>query len=326
MIKRILILAFTFALAACARADIEDTISESFDVGPGGLLTVDSDLGSIEVKANRGRGVRVEVVRTVDTNNRSRAEDVLENLEISFDQSGDDVTVTARFDSERKQWWRNRNPLRLRYIIEVPRQYNVDLKTAGGSISVDDLQGKVRSRTSGGSLKFGDIEGPVHGRTSGGSITLKGCEGEADVKTSGGSITVGQVSGPVQAHTSGGSIRIDRAAGDVVAETSGGSIRVDEVFGSINAGTSGGSVTARITRQPGADCRLTTSGGSVTVHMSGDVRADIDASTSGGRVISELDVEIEGERKKKSLRGELNGGGPEIYLRTSGGNIYLKSL
>ena len=123
-----------------------------------------------------------------------------------------------------------------------------------------------------------------------------------------------------------GSITIDRSGGSVVAKTSGGSVTVNEVLGSIEASSSGGSVKARISSQPLADCRLTTSGGRVEVSLAGPIAVDLDAKTSGGRVHLEMPVTIQGDVSKTRVRGSINGGGPQLYLRTSGGSIYVKEL
>ncbi|MBL7074590.1 DUF4097 family beta strand repeat protein [candidate division KSB1 bacterium] len=323
----IAIAALLLIASPSARGEIEDRIKKSFEVGSGGQLTLTTDLGLIEVQAVDGNTLEVEVIRKVYARNRKKADEILEDFEIEFSQSGKDVDIRAEYKGEKRRFWDfDQVRLRVRYLISVPREYNVDLKTAGGSISVDDLEGEVRSKTSGGSLHFGRIQGPVWGKTSGGSIELDGCRGKAEVKTSGGSISIGEVDGDVLAHTSGGSIRIKRAKGSVDAKTSGGSITVEEVMGSINATTSGGTVKAHISRQPQGDCRLATSGGSVVVYMTEDIAVDVDAKTSGGRVVTELPVTVQGELSKTSLQAKINGGGPALVLRTSGGNIHLRKM
>ncbi len=314
-----------FLTIGSVSADVEDRIEKEYRVNPGGTLTIESDLGSIEVESVRGNKVIIQVRRKVKAHSRKEAENILDNFDLEFRQHGDDVSVVARWINKNR-FSSMRNRLQLRYKIQVPRRYNVDLQTAGGSIVVSELVGKVRTQTSGGSLIFGDITGPVFGRTSGGSITLEGCKGKADIKTSGGSIQIGRVQGSVIAHTSGGSIRIDQAKGKVEALTSGGSIRVKEVMGAIKARTSGGSIKAYITRQPDDDCELMTSGGSVYVYLAANLRLDIDAKTSAGRVKTELPIDSIGKKKKSTLKGKLNGGGPLLYLRTSGGSIYLKRI
>ena len=314
-------------LISPSRADIEDTISETFDVSPGGNLVVDADIGAIKVITHGKNIVAVEIIRKLDTNSKKEADKILEDLTIDFEQQGENVTIIAKLDDSDWNFWNKiRRKIKVEFSIIVPNQYNVDLKTSGGSISVDDLEGFVTSKTSGGSLNFGKIDGPVNGRTSGGSITLDGCTGDADIKTSGGSLNIGDVDGNVVAKTSGGSINIARAKGPIDAGTSGGSISVEEVMGKINARTSGGSVNAKISYQPGGPCSLSTSGGSINVYLAEDIQVTVDARTSGGKVRTDFPVTIQGEIKKSRLNADINGGGPELVLRTSGGNINIKEL
>jgi DUF4097 and DUF4098 domain-containing protein YvlB len=115
---------------------------------------------------------------------------------------------------------------------------------------------------------------------------------------------------------------LGKIRGDVDVKTSGGSIRVDEVSGTINAHTSGGSITAIISQQPLGDSRLTTSGGSVSASLAPSIAVDLTASTSGGRVSSEF--EVDGSVKKTRITGKVNGGGPKLVLKTSGGSVRIK--
>jgi uncharacterized membrane protein len=141
-------------------------------------------------------------------------------------------------------------------------------------------------------------------------------------RSDGGKIEIEDLIGNVDANTSGGSIKVGNVEGDVDLHTSGGSIRTKNIKGEIDAHTSGGSIDVTFAQQPMNDASLTTSGGSIEATFPADVAIDIDASTSGGRVRSEFDVS--GRVKKKSIRGQINGGGPEIELRTSGGSISIE--
>jgi len=303
-----LIMLLVAFLSIGAVAGQKTYIEKEFEVNPGGLLTLDSDRGSVIVETNTENKVLVEVTLKADTRSKDRAQEIFEDFDIDFEQEGDDVFIEADYKYDRNFWGKDRNRLHIEFLVSVPYEYNLDIITGGGSISVDNLKGEVEVSTSGGSLRFEEISGSVHGRTSGGSISLRQCEGFADVKTSGGSINIGKVKG------------------DVDARTSGGSIDVNEVMGIIDASTSGGSVTAHIHGQPSDDCRLTTSGGSVNVYMNEDVGVTLDAKTSSGYVETDFPITVRGKLKKSILRGKINGGGPELYLRTSGGNIHLYSI
>jgi len=210
------------------------------------------------------------------------------------------------------------------YRVTVPSKFNADLTTSGGWISVANLNGQVIARTSGGSLNFDRVGGPVNGRTSGGSITLAGARGRTFLHTSGGAIRIMDVVGDVDASTSGGSISMSGVSGDAIAHTSGGRISLEKTNGAIDASTSGGSVTASLIAQPKKECRLFTSGGSIYVSLSKDVHLNIDASTSGGRVSTDFPVLSRGDRHQRELLTPLNGGGPLLYLHTSGGGITVR--
>lgn len=285
----------------------EKQIEKIFKVGSGGTLIIDASMGSIQVETQDANEVKAVVTFESKTGTR-QLEEYMEEIHLNFNQVGDNVEIVLdkkNGDSFFRDFW---NHFRVKFNVTVPLQYHVDLKTSGGSIAVSDLEGNAKTRTSGGSLKFGKIKGRVDGRTSGGSIQLEGCEGPADVHTSGGSIKIGAVKGNVEAHTSGGSIS------------------VDEVMGSINANTSGGSINARISKQPENDCELRTSGGSVSVYLASDIKVNVDAKTSGGNVYTDFPVTVQGNISKKSLNAEINGGGPLLLLRTSGGGINIKEM
>ena len=309
---------------AIADASVENDIERSFQVKSGGRLTVDADRGTIEVRTAARDQVDVKIERKVKRGKKWSVEEVLEDLPITFDHSDSGVTIRAKYE-EKNRWRgnRERNRLQVKFSITVPEQYNVDLKTQGGGISVEDLEGEVRTQTLGGNLRIGTIKGPVWGRTAGGSIEVEGTEGNADIETRGGGITIGNVEGAVEAKTAGGSIRVDSATGSVNANTSGGSITVEEVMGNINAKTLGGSVKAYISRQPKGNCSLQTAGGNVTAYLVEDIAVDVEARTTGGRVSTDFPVVIQGKVSSNKLLGTINGGGPVLKLRTFGGSIRL---
>ena len=303
------------AVLGCAAvvhaAPAEDgTITKSFQVAAGGRLLLETDRGTIDI-------------RPVDTPTRLDVEvrDAT-GMTVEFTQHGADVQIHGKATGGFWRWLWSRQFWRgPQFVVTVPHQYNVDLRTSGGAITVGDLEGEVRSRTSGGSIHLGRIRGPVSGETSGGSIRIAESIHSAEVKTSGGSIQVDTVEGEVIACTSGGAIHIGKATGRVVAETSGGGITVQEAGSAITATTSGGAVMVGLAGQPQDDSRLQTSGGSVVVLLAETIGLDIDARTSGGRVTTELLVTVQGEFSTTALQAKMNAGGPKLVLRTSGGDI-----
>ena len=313
--------------AATARAEVEDKITKSFEIAPGGQLVVDVDRGSIEVKTGDAGAVNIEVTRKAG-GSRSKAEKALKDHVVTTRQTGDKVEVHAKYEGEKlTSWFGGRSPdLQVSFLVTIPRKFDVDLKTAGGHIKVTALAGKLKAHTSGGNLTFKQIEGPVSAHTSGGHINVAGVKGDVDLKTSGGNLTLSEIEGDVTASTSGGHISADKISGKSVVKTSGGNIGFAGNKGPIEAKTSGGNVSAELLEQPASDCLFDTSGGNITIALAERVAVDVDASTSGGRVSTDLPVVsvVQGEQKKNELKGKINGGGPLVKAHTSGGNVRIE--
>ena len=323
-----LIFAFIFSTNAMSKSplgDYKDTVTKTFKVKRGQLFYLKADLGSVEVDSWGRNEVKITVIRKADANSKRRAEEIFENLELDFDQDSEGVKVRADYLGS-KSWWGEKRRLKLRFEVLVPKEFNLDINTAGGSIQVTDLIGKSDLKTSGGSITVGRVDGPVNAKTSGGSIKVQEARGHVFAHTSGGSITIGETAGSVDAKTSGGGITLDGVTGDTDAYTSGGSLNLKNLNGNVKAGTSGGSVYAELTGKIDRDCALKTSGGSIRVYLPRNISADLDAHTSGGRVNTDFPITVRGVIKKNSLKGKINGGGPLITLRTSGGSIYIKEL
>ena len=320
--RRLAILA-VLLLAATSLFAADDVIRKGFTVADGGTLRLDADHGSIKIVAG-GTGVAVEVVRKARGRN---AAERLRDHKVTFSQQGNDVVVKGEGDHDHG-WFRffEWDEFEVQWNVRVPAKYNVVVETSGGSIELADLGGTVDARTSGGSIATGRLGGPAVLRTSGGSIRIDGAQAKVEARTSGGSIRVGDTNGPVDVRTSGGSITLARVRGGVVARTSGGSITIEEASGSVDASTSGGSIKAQLSGSLVADSKLSTSGGGITVSIAPNVAFDLDARASGGGVSSDVPVTIQGKMDDDQLRGKVNGGGPTLTLRTSGGGIKVRSL
>jgi len=327
-------------------AETEESLQRSVAVSSGTHLRLNADFGSVSLKPAAGHSVDVNVLFRGDPPSRREFDRMMHDFSLKLNQQGTEVSVEAVFihgwepvlsflidgglfsgHSMCREWrcltysrWLDEVEIR----VAVPAQFNTYLNTSGGSIAVSEMKGEVTAHTSGGWLRFDHVEGRVNGTTSGGGIDLRGVSGKSSVHTSGGWIRMSEMSGDVEASTSGGWISIDTASGRIKAHTSGGWIDAKAISGPIDVSTSGGGVNAALVAQPREDCRFSTSGGGITVTLPGDAKVDLDASTSGGSVTTDFPVPRNGEHDYTTLRTSLNGGGPLVYMHTSGGGIHLK--
>lgn len=321
---RSLTLALVAAGALTAKAD-EDLLTKSFPVTAGGKLVMNVDRGSIRITTSDSDKVNVKISRELKNVSAAEAKKIFEQHKIEMISKDNEVRIEAKRPEKITIPGLDNpfNRLQVEYTIAIPSRFDIDLRTAGGHIDVADLEGKAVVNTSGGNLHLGSIKGPLKAHTSGGHITVNKTIGDADVDTSGGDLRLGDILGNVTGHTSGGHITVQKSTGSVKVSTSGGNVRVDDASGPLIAHTSGGNVSARLSNQPKGDCSLKTSGGNVEVQLASNLALDLDAHTSGGRV--ESDFPGTSNKQKTRLTAQLNGGGPNLMLETSGGNVRIRS-
>lgn len=297
-------------LTAPLHAKIVRNVEKTFTVQPGGTFRGSTQGGDIKVTSADIDEVRVTARQTFHTDSEKEADEMIAEAKFTLVQQGNDVVAEFRVEKKSSGWSRGNWPrVSVDYIVAVPRAYSLDLRTSGGDIDVGNVKGSVKARTSGGDMEFARVEGDIDAHTSGGNVLLR--EGTASAKLG----------------TSGGNIHVERAGGPTQVSTSGGDIRLESVARLISATTSGGDIYAKVTEPITEDTTLGTSGGTVKVWVQKGSAFTLDANTSGGDVDAEgLTLTIErGGVGKSRLVGAVNGGGPRLKLRSSGGSILIRA-
>lgn len=273
---------------------------KKFVVKPGGLLIFDADLAHGEVETGDFESVRVHFESYYKVDTAEEVEALYDKLSIEMSQTENTVKVTVRFADENQA---NRDKVRLNFKVAIPRKFNLDFRT-GGSATVNDVDGAVKAATLGGSL------------------TVKNVTGSLTASSKGGALTVGDVGGDLEARCEGGSATVGRVNGRVVMTAEGGSVWIKEATG-VDATVTAGSVTAYIPKTPRSDCKITANAGTIELRLGESVAATIDAAWTSGGIMSDFKIASKEGKKGNSLKGDINGGGPLITLRTTAGSIHL---
>lgn len=305
----ILSLVFTFILMYPAMAlntsaensQEEPYRIESFDLNGAGTLDVRTSGGHITVEGSSSNSVRVEMYVRKNGRNLLPEDIDLEDWDINISQSGNSIEATAKRTNNRSRGWFGNNNLSISFVVYTPREMSSDLKTSGGHIETRGLEGNQEIATSGGHLELANLKGTIKARTSGGHIDIS------------------DVLGDIQARTSGGHIDVRKSEGSLKIKTSGGHIDLAEVNGTVEASTSGGGISADLD-SIGEFVNLRTSGGNINISVPGEMGLDLNLR---GSYVSTRLKNFSGEVDRDEVRGKLNGGGPQISARTSGGTVSL---
>jgi DUF4097 and DUF4098 domain-containing protein YvlB len=273
-------------------------------------LNIALDRGSVAIHSHDATEIHIEA--------RARGLGA-SSVHFSVNTRGREVTLTGSHEA----WidWMTVGPT-VSVRAWVPRECAVEVHTSGGGIEIGDIGGGVVAHTSGGSIRVEGVEGRVELATSGGAIVSEAVRGNLSAATSGGRIALAEVAGDVRAITSQGRIHLTAVYGDVEAHTVGGAIEIDGVSGSVDAKTRGGSIRTRFLRVPSG--RVETSGGAIEVAFPASAGAHLDAAADGGRVHVEHGVGSPAIADSGRVVGAVNGGGPTLRLRATGGDIHVR--
>jgi hypothetical protein len=141
----------------------------------------------------------------------------------------------------------------------------------------------------------------------------------------------------------GSRIAVDGVEGEIELQNVNGSVTVTNVAGSVLASTTNGPVRATLTRvTAGKPMAFTSLNGQVDVTLPASLKADVKLRSDNGDVLTDFDIQLKsaaapaledtrnnrGGRYRvelnKSIYGTINGGGPEIELRTFNGRVILR--
>lgn len=136
-------------------------------------------------------------------------------------------------------------------------------------------------------------------------------------------------------------LRIEGIEGEINAETVNGSIVITDAGGPVVAHSLNGRLTANLKQVPaGRPMSFSTLNGRIDVTLPATAKADLKITNQRGETYSDFDLEVktsvdrrESNRQdgpkyrlnlERSIIGQINGGGPEISMRSMNGSIYIR--
>ena len=123
--------------------------------------------------------------------------------------------------------------------------------------------------------------------------------------------------------TVNGDVEVEDLASDVDVSSVNGDIEISTT-GFAEATTVNGSIDAAMEQYDIENgLSFTTVNGSISLDLPDDVDADLDARWLNGRLEADLPFERIGRVSRRSARGVLGDGGPELHITTVNGSIHI---
>jgi len=147
-----------------------------------------------------------------------------------------------------------------------------------------------------------------------------------EVHTTDGQIRAEGLHGETRLTSGDGNIETDILEGALDAETGDGQMKIRGRFDLLDLRTGDGGIEARI--GPGSKMtgpwRIKSGDGSVTIRVPDGFAADLDARAGDGKLSIDIPLTTSRELKGNGIEGKINGGGPELNVRSGDGTIRLE--
>jgi TonB family protein len=287
--------------------------SGSIPTKDGRSLRVNLELGNVQVFTDESARISYRAIVEADSRDPG-AEEFLRQFNFLARQTPWGVALDGKVP-----WQGLHGRFSATIEIHIPRHYNLEVSTGGGSIDVQDIDGRIRLTSAGGNITVGRVGGgddsgragsataedksdrlkpvlPVAARieTQGGRITVGDVAGTLLATTAGGHIIIGNITGDVILRTGGGQIHAGRIAGAATLDSGGGNIRVEGAGSRVTADTAGGGIALK---QADAPLRVSANHGSITAWFS-----DVPGSRTGAGAGAQ---ELRGASQLSSTDGDI---------------------
>jgi len=295
--------ALLLAAAFTSSANAEEYL-KSYTVSGRPEVHVRADNGGVHITSSNGNAVQFDVkYDKSDWGGDSSA-----GPHIDSQQNGNRVELTALVGEQ--GWFGGYHNRRLSVEIHMPRNGDLQVETSNGAIDVSSLNGHIWVHSSNGGIKAGDLAGTI------------------DIGSSNGGIVLDAMKGTMKVSTTNGGIKGDHLDGQCELSTTNGSVHIAGRFDGLDISSGNGSVVARAEAgsKLSSTWKLRTTNAGVDLSLPPDLQANVDANTSNGSVTVDLPNGVQGTRTKTEVRGALNGGGPELSIRTTNGGIHIRGI
>ena len=273
----------------------------SYDLAPGGRLSIENLNGSIEITGWDRNQVEINGTRYASS------ESLLQSIKIEIANATDSIHIrTVRPSAVRGN-------MGAHYVIRVPQKTELErVASSNGSVRIENVEGRGRVNTSNGAIRVGRYRGSLEARTTNGSVDITDTTGPLVIRTSNGPVKVGMFRGDIDASTTNG-----RIEAHVKGVDSNRPLRFE---------TSNGSINVSVDALQNSDVRASTSNGGITLRLPAGAGARVQARTNNATISSDFEVSSRGAISKHRLEGTIGAGGPVLDLSTSNGSIKIAKM
>ncbi|NOQ24413.1 MAG: hypothetical protein GQ564_03545 [Bacteroidales bacterium] len=164
--KSVLLLIFVQILViTSAKAESEEfskNLHKDYDANENTLLVIQNKFGDVDINNWDKNKVSIDVTITVDHKNEEKAKELIEYIEVEFNQSGNTIEAITKIDEKFSKWNTftfndNQKEFSIDYKVNIPKNIKLDLLNKYGSVFINEVAGHTKISVKYGNLKINKL-------------------------------------------------------------------------------------------------------------------------------------------------------------------------
>jgi len=136
------------------------SISKTFAADPADKITLSNQFGSMQLKVWDKREVKIDITITAFSSNDKGAEQLMQQVRIDAQKSGDVISCKTVIDQDGQQFFRSkskRREVKVNYVVYLPAANSLTLSQQFGNVTMGDFSGPLSAKVQYGDFNAGNL-------------------------------------------------------------------------------------------------------------------------------------------------------------------------
>ena len=151
-----------FSAFAVDNDEISKKLHKEYSVDQNSVLFIQNKFGHVDINNWDKNQVTIDVTITVDHHNEEKAKELLDYINVAFNQSGNKIEAITEIDDKFSKWntfsfGDDNKEFSIDYKVNMPKNIQLELENKYGNVFINEIEGYSKISVKYGNLKINKV-------------------------------------------------------------------------------------------------------------------------------------------------------------------------
>ncbi len=146
------------AAFAVGEEEFSKNLHKEYNADANTLLFIQNKFGDVDINNWDKNQISIDVTITVDHQNEEKAKELIDYIDVKFNQTGNKIEAITEIDDKFSKWntfsfGDNNKDFSINYKVNVPKDIQLELENRYGSVFINEIAGHAKV-----SVKYGNLK------------------------------------------------------------------------------------------------------------------------------------------------------------------------